>query len=382
MGPELVVIGVFAGVIVVAAVLTAAMRGEHSEDALASVIRELELTGHTDASGNEERVVAIGKVEGIDMQILEGLGSAITAECSAPITIHPGKPSRQEGIGDSRFDASANVAGSRLAILCLLHAKARDAVLALLDRGGGNVENGRIRRLAERTRESLLDAVRRVVAAAKLLGDRPVHVSTLLRNLQEDPLPAYRAQCFHTLLRDFPSAQETQEAARFLAQGNDPIRPMARLLTNASATLADTAAQTIAEAIFRIPPLAREPLLRRLASSGANAEPALLALLALTEGPLHPNDLDGVHEEHALIEILRTLGLAGTAVSVERLKPHASGLLTDSGVKEAARDAIETIQSRAKAGAGGLTLSAPGLDGAVTLGGDAGAVSLTEDKKR
>jgi hypothetical protein len=382
MGPELIVIGAFAGVIVVAAVLTAAMRGERGEDALSSVIRELELTGYADASGNEERVVAIGKVDGVDVQIREGLGSAVTAECSAPITIHPGKPSRQEGIGDARFDASANVAGDRVAILCLLHAKAREAVLSLLERGGGNVEQGRVRRLAERTRESLLDAVRRVIAAAKLLGDRQVHVSTLLRNLQEDPLPAYRAQCFHVLLRDFPSARETQDAARFLAQGNDPVRTIARLLTNASATLADTAPETIAEAIFRLPPDAREPVLRRLASSGANAEPALLALLALTEGPLHPNDLDGVHDEYAVSNVLRTLGLAGTAVSVERLKPHASGLLTASGVKEAAREAIEAIQGRAKAGAGGLTLSASGLDGAITLSGDAGAVSLADEKKR
>ncbi len=379
MGPEIIVVGIFAAA-VVAGIVSAVVAQARSarRDDTAAVIVELGLRRVDIVRENEETVLAKGSIDGVAVELRPG--SAIAC-IDVPVEIHGTPAPPGATIGDPTFDAVAYVQGPDDVVLAKLHRRCREAIQVLLAEKNGYIESGLVRQLTPHTREELLESFRRVVAIAKALEERPVGAASLLRNIREDTSPHYRVRCFHELLRAHASSPELVEAARIIGPASERLRPVARVLTAGAEAVAETSPETIAGAIHALPPPSRGAILRRLAALGPTAEPVLLALLAIAEGPMRLEDPPGARDAATLAEILRAFGGGGTIASVERLMAHASGLLTSSVVKEAAQEAITLIQGRAKAGAGALALSDSGTEGAVSMTADPGRVSLAGGKK-
>lgn len=336
--------------------------------------------------------------------------------------------------GDARFDDRVLVGGPAQAALAVLNQEARSRVMALVEDGRGEVEDGLVSvRLRGRVMDiaTLEQLVAEVAGVASALTPRDFDFpQALARNAGADGLPQVRMRNLEKLLSAFPQSEPAREAAaRALAEPDARLRLRAAMALSGSSealpVLAALVGDPSAETGLRL------DALRTLASGWPYREvsPSVAAALGSGEEPLqrealsllgHEKDLSlyeqavqlGSRSSDALAcQLARTLGQlgdaraqralllllsrsasevkaaaaaalgeVGTVEAVEALLPLSRGLLKGGEVKEAAREAIRAIQGRiAGAGAGHVSLAATAAEsGAVSLAAPAGAVSLSE----
>lgn len=125
--------------------------------------------------------------------------------------------------------------------------------------------------------------------------------------------------------------------------------------------------------------------IERIERHGESADAGLLdGLVQLADPTIVPEverllqvrDLDDAHR----VRLIETLGELGRRQSVAVLTEFTEGLLRDGAVKAAARAAVLSIQARlGSPDAGGLALAEGSDEGGLTLGGEAGEMTLAED---
>ena len=335
--------------------------------------------------------------------------------------------------GHPAFDYRARIFGKPEEAVALLDPATRDLVQREVVDEGARVDGGKVS-LVHRGMSGVPDLVRRLVALGQRLSIVPGEVpGRLARNAAEDSLSSVRLRNLTLLQERFPEAAETMAASRAALASDQPNLRLAaaRFLgaegldaAGALALSAEVEADLRRQALqhfFRHADAGRAvPVLERLAA--ATPPPELLPALVEAAGRLRHvptlerllEQADGLGDaaaaslagavagagdaaaEEGLLRLLareaaevraaaaRALGQVGSVRAVEPLLALTTGLLASPSVKQAAREAVASIQSRlGDAEAGRLSLAIPTGDaGALSLAGGEGApggeLSLTE----
>lgn len=215
----------------------------------------------------------------------------------------------------------------------------------------------------------------------------------LAQNVRGDGLPGVRVRSLAALQRDHASSPETQKVAREVLGESDP-----ELRLMAASCLGEEGAATIleifnaatgalwAKAVEALGRIRHRPaldtLLVRAASADAASLPVLILAVARIGGETSlPWLMDWLNRSEDAVQIAaaRALGETGTVKAVEPLlKCAESSNLLEGAVKRECRAAVTKIQARLEGADGGrLSLAeAAGTDGALSLGGEGGELSI------
>jgi len=279
----------------------------------------------------------------------EGMGSAL------------GKLFKGEDvqIGDPLFDRQVNIQGDVVEAIALLDAEARSGVLDLLSQGG-TIEDGLIAWDNRGTMKNAGLIESRVRALVRLmnslsLGSRDP-IQCISENALKDPLPMVRLRNLDALLAARGMLPATMATARRCLDD-----PSAAVALRAALALGDEGLPHVEQLVNQrdVPPMMR---IQALSVLGARGEEALIAML-----------------DSGDVEVLRAAARAlercGTLAAVAPLLNHSKGMLTDSSLKQAARQAIDAIQARHGGGERGAF--------SIADGGDArGGLSIAEEDRR
>jgi hypothetical protein len=319
-----------------------------------------------------------------------------------PLTYRP--PRGNVPVGDEVFDETMSVKGSRRHALALLDAKTRSRtrevfagrrhVVGLWAEvslpSAASVTGGRlvVERFVEYRPEVFSNALADVLALAEALVEPDALEPRLARNAREDPEPQVRLANLRELVAESPRHAATREALRAAAADGDELVQLeaaVHLGSEGKATLLDIAsrgwsadaccARAVAELRSALPVeqaraiLAHALRTRRLETAqacvdslsrrGGEDVDAFARVLALEQGPL---------AEAAA----RALGRVGSVSSVPTLLDAQRRLAGDEDVRQAVREAVAAIQSRASGA----------LPGQLSLAGEqSGQVSLARDER-
>ncbi|MES2640017.1 MAG: HEAT repeat domain-containing protein [Myxococcota bacterium] len=269
--------------------------------------------------------------------------------------------------GDEGFDRAVLVRGEVALLQALLDQDTRRALQrAIADHKV--VVNDESVVVELETHENGIDLVqamlRTVAGLAQRLGDPGQQglAAKLARNVRSDQEPLVRLACLRALADDHGGP-----AAAAAAQGalDDDDARVALLAARIRGETARFEAASV-EALRAYAPHDPDGLARTLVKLG-DPEP-LMALLELQDSAVRVAALHG-------------LARIGTPDHVLTILPLSKGLFGDDAVKTAARGAVESIQARVGAGAGGrVTLAEAG--GEVSLAAEPGRVSVVTPRGR
>ncbi|MEY4546909.1 MAG: hypothetical protein RL685_3104 [Pseudomonadota bacterium] len=317
-----------------------------------------------------------------------------------------GLEGRDESLGDSSFDDVARLPTLDAEACAALSHGARSQLALLLDRGG-QVKAGRVSLdLLWNTQcdgQALAQYVRWLCRLGRLLSvPRESLHERLAQNAVRDPAPAVRLQNLRflatpetrtppalvantarALLRDVSAPLRLFAARQLGAEGLPALSTLlvagspAELVCNVLDSLQPQHASALLEGVLRCTGSEQESV--RLAATRLlgkwalpEAEPVLLTLLADSS-------------PYVQLASAQALGTFASVAAVEHLLPLAQALL-DSQLRQAARGAIGSIQSRlGDVEAGRVSLAdAHQLEGALALADDAavriGELSLSVDE--
>ncbi len=318
--------------------------------------------------------------------------------------------------GDPLFDRNVRVQGPAALALALLNAPARQRVADLLQ---GVVPNLKGVMVSASVEHGMLEVevwddafdpqgarlgcvLKNALAVARHLTAPEDAVRLLAGNLRKEREAGVRLQRLLTLVREFPDRLETREALLTARKdGSDEVRLRAALalgdegLATLRALIEDgesgkagdaQAARAIAT-LGDLLPTARVKTLLAQALGAGRKETARACLAALGR----PGSR--IDSEELLLRALadteaevakaaaQALGQLGTIDAVGPLREHASALLP-SELRTAARQAVAEIQARLTGAEPGQLTLADGEAGALSLAGEAGGLSLSEDRPR
>lgn len=237
--------------------------------------------------------------------------------------------------GDQRFDDEYVATGDPTLVLALLDGSTRDLVLGLS--GRFDFDDGLFVWRGTRAPTFLSRMLRQLTQFASRLVDTPIDVANaLLRNAQLDPVSSVRERNLLTLVRECPDDLRTQALLeRALHDPAPSMRLRAALVLGHEETIVEFVVDPETPSEMRISAARRLPV---------GHEAALAGLCALLEG----------HGPHVPLSAVRALGLLGTAGTIGRLRPYASGFRRDARVADEVRRAIERITARHENAAPGL----------------------------
>jgi HEAT repeat protein len=342
--------------------------------------------------------------------------------------------------GDEVFDDAFRVLGETEAVAAVLTAPARRLVQELRRGASLNVDHGKLTWNLARERVDSCDdlalRIRNLVELAHHLRLAPGKIPfRLAENARRDPSPGVRLRCLQLLLGSYRESAELKEAAevslaadvpevRLLAAGALRTAPALRVLrtlvhddqcddairTRALDSLADVLppgelVSLVQGLVTASPPnrALRITAIRAVGRRGVreslslvlkaatDADEATMAAVAEALGALADPAAERLllsrlesREESTRVAVIRALGQLGTAMAVEPLSPLAKGLLHSGELKEAAREAIESIQRRiGGAQDGQLSLAElPSAEGALSLPVEGGDLSLADPTAR
>lgn len=325
-------------------------------------------------------------------------------------------------VGDEAFDRKAYVEGpNQLSAVSYLNTHVQRCLLKLFDTYHQvTLEDGYVTLsiasmyIPPVQIYNVLDDCKALAGALLLGGKRPVQ--RMVYHINHDPEPHYRSKCLALLCEHMSGEPEVTEAClealkndmvevRLVASqfapkeegfpvvlqvANDTqetphIRKVAMLLLSDdhyterealsacfSAALDDDAPEVVAAAVEGLMDLDELPgvdwLQTQLVRPDRLSHRDFIRCLRFfppTRYPQIEETLCGVlgdEDEELAVAALEVLGKVGTVASLEAVVPMTTGVLRSSDVKQAAREAVASIQSRIKGEAGGLSVSAQETD--------------------
>jgi hypothetical protein len=271
-------------------------------------------------------------------------------------------------VGDPAFDSAVLVRGEAPLLNALLDVETRRAVQRTTTFSHARVLAGEAS-FEERGHDLTTERISAMLGIVEDLARRlrpptPQEIPARLAEIaRKDPIPGVRRICLGLLERADPPV--AAEVSRALCFHPDPTLRLhaARILGDLEAFRAASPAALRAYA-----PYDPDGLARALARIGDEAP-----LVALLEGT----------DTKVQFAVLHALARVGTVRAVEPILPLTRGLFGHDDVRSAARNAVASIQARAGGdGAGRVALVEDAGIGAVSVAGEAGAVSVPEERRK
>jgi hypothetical protein len=283
-------------------------------------------------------------------------------------------------VGAPEFDDHVHADGPEATVLALMGRLARPWVKELIVDRHGRVERGTL--LVEvpgivQDSGEIVRLVRHMADVARGLILPPAEIPRALAdNATGDPVPGVRRRNMRLLVEQFPKSEWTLRAAGAVIGDADPnMRLLAAMALGGDRArevflgiLKDEAATPgIRVAALEQLRAGRDPRVVDAVcevATGAPAELARLAAVTLMEvgdSRAEPKLIELL--AHASVEVrvaaAEALGLVGTVRAVEPLLPLREGVLASATLKEAARNAVRTIQERLGEVEGGAAVARP-----------------------